>query len=149
MNGAKASVFGQGDYIYFAPNTFNSVSIYSTSGVQDYLVGSNGGITLNDAEVDATGDGDYFYFGGTSTATVHGSNETFAFRSSMGEATINGFSASDVIQFGSAYYSSWQALSGHITQSGADAVISFDANDSITLTNYKASDLTAASFKFV
>ena len=62
--------------------------------------------------------------------------------------SIGGFVASDVVQFSSADFANWQALSGHIAQSGADVVISYDANDKVTLTDYSASSLTAANFKF-
>ena len=50
--------------------------------------------------------------------------------------------------FSSADFANWQALSGHIAQSGADAIITFDANDKVTLTNASAGSLTSANFKF-
>ena len=43
----------------------------------------------------------------------------------------------------------WSTLQSHITQQGADTLITLDADDVITLTNVQASSLTSAQFKFV
>ena len=77
-----------------------------------------------------------------------GSDENFFFQAAIGQATISGFVSSDVIQFWSADFANWQASSGHIAQSGADTIITYDANDMVTLTNTSANSLTSANFKF-
>ena len=149
LNGAQASVVGGGDYIYFAAGAGNAVSIYLTLGVQDHVVGSNGAINLTAAETSVTGDNNYLYISRTSVASLQGVNEVIAFQAAIGMAAINGFDVSDVIQFSSADFASWQALSGHIAQAGDDVVISYNANNSVTLKGFSASGLTSANFQFV
>jgi len=148
LNGAQASLLGHGDYVYFSAGVHNAVSLYWTYGVDDHVFGSSGSINLAGAQADVHGDRDYLYLTGASTAAMTGSNENFVFQAAIGQATIGGFVSSDIIQFSSADFANWQALSGHISQSGDDAVITYDAKDSVTLTNYSASSLTAANFKF-
>jgi hypothetical protein len=148
LNGARASLVGHGDYVYFNSDAYNGISLYGTYGVDDHIVGSHGAINLTSAQADVQGDGNQLYLSGASTAAMTGSDENFFFRAAIGQATIGGFVASDIIQFSSADFADWQALSGHITQSGDDAVITYDANDKVTLTDTSASSLTAANFKF-
>ena len=148
LSGARASVLGGGDYIYFTAGIANGVSLYQTNGVDDYVFGSNGAINLTNAQASLNGSGDTFYSSGVSAADVaSGGDETFAFAAAIGEATIGGFASSDVVQFSAADFNNYQALSGHIAQSGDDVVITYDANDKVTLTNYSASSLTSANFK--
>jgi hypothetical protein len=148
LNGAQASVFGGGDHIYFAQGVANAASLYQTNGNDDFVVGGNGAVTLTDTQASIDGGGDVLCLAGASTAAMMGTNDTFVFQPAIGEATIGGFVASDVVQFSSADFANWQALSGHIAQSGADVVISYDSNDKVTLTNASASSLTSANFKF-
>lgn len=151
LNSAQVSVLGGGDYIYGGggvANPVNAVSVYQTNGNQDFVFDVNGGINLTNAQASIYGGGDVLYLSGASTAAMTGANETFVFQAAIGEATIGGFVSSDVIQFSSADFANYQALAGHISQSGDDAVITYDANDKVTLTNYSASSLTAANFKF-
>ncbi len=148
LNGAQASVFGGGDYVYLAPGAANAVSLYQTNDVDDHIVGSNGAINLTSAQADVQGDGNHLYLSGASAATMTGANETFVFAAAIGESTIGGFASSDIVQFSSADFANWQALSGHIAQSGDDVVITYDSNDTVTLTDTGASSLTSANFKF-
>jgi len=53
------------------------------------------------------------------------------------------------MQFSSSDFANFTALSQHMTQSGANTVITLDANDTVTLTGVAATNLTASQFQFV
>jgi hypothetical protein len=57
--------------------------------------------------------------------------------------------ASDFFQFSKADFGNFTALQAHMTQSGANTVISLSASDAVTLLGVQESSLTAAQFKFV
>jgi hypothetical protein len=64
--------------------------------------------------------------------------------------TLSGFDASDTLHFSGGHWASFSALmaSGDVIQSGADTVVRLDANDVLTLTGVKATQLTASAFAF-
>jgi hypothetical protein len=62
---------------------------------------------------------------------------------------INGFASTDTLQFSKLDFASWSALHSHMSQSGANTVITLDATDTVTLTNVAMTSLTASEFKFV
>ena len=65
-------------------------------------------------------------------------SDTFVFKPGFGKDLIMDFApagtAHDVIEFTTSLFPNWNALQGAITDSGQGAVITFDANDTITLT---------------
>jgi Ca2+-binding RTX toxin-like protein len=65
-------------------------------------------------------------------------SDTFVFKPGFGKDVIMDFSpagtAHDVIEVTTSLFPDWNALQGAITDSGQGAVITFDANDTITLT---------------
>jgi hypothetical protein len=52
------------------------------------------------------------------------------------------------MNFSKSDFADFQALQGHMQQSGANTLISLDANDAITLTHVALSTLTASQFHF-
>jgi hypothetical protein len=121
--------------------------------------GSNSTVTL--------GNGNDTVFGGTNdiltigngqnqlvaapgdTWTVGHGQDTFAFNPGFGNNTITDFNTSrDVLQFNPALFANYAAAMPDIKQLGANTVITYDANDTVTLTGVTASHLTASNFKF-
>jgi hypothetical protein len=79
--------------------------------------------------------------------TVGSGHDTFAFNAGFGNNTITDFNTShDVLQLASALFPNYAAVMPQ--QVGANTVITYDANDTITLTGVEASHLTASNFKF-
>jgi Ca2+-binding RTX toxin-like protein len=75
--------------------------------------------------------------------------DTFEFDSQFGNVTITDFDASqDVIQFNPALFANYSAVIASTQQNGANTVITFDANDTITLTNVATASLSPANFTF-
>ena len=70
------------------------------------------------------------------------------FHNSFGNLTVEGFDATDTMNFSKSDFADFQALQGHMQQSGANTLISLDANDAITLTHVALSTLTASQFHF-
>jgi hypothetical protein len=127
----------------------NLVSLYATAGVADAINGSNGAINMTNAQTSATGNNNSVYFYGNNTLTANGTSDFFVFQSPIGLNTINGFDPTDTLQFNASDFANWNALLSHMSQSGADTVISLDPSDTVTLTGVTAANLTAAQFKFV
>ena len=149
-NSAQAYVVGGGDTIGFSSGSGNVVSIYNTAGNWDTVDGSNGTVFLTNSAATINGSGDTMAFYGSDAATATGNADLFAFASpSFGLSTINGFNSSDTMQFSKSDFASFQALQQHMSQSGANTLITLDASDQITLTNVTASSLTASQFHFV
>jgi hypothetical protein len=57
-------------------------------------------------------------------------------------------SSRDVLQFSSALLMNYAAAMADTKQVGANTVITYDANDTVTLTGVEASHLTASNFRF-
>ena len=80
--------------------------------------------------------------------------DTYSFGALFGNDVIATFTAGnglthDFISFSKPVANSFAGVQSHMTQSGTSAVISFDANDTVTLLNVSTSSLTANDFKFV
>ena len=78
-------------------------------------------------------------------------SDTFAFQQGFATTTINNFDPSnDVIQFNPALFANYNAFINptHTQQVGANTVITYNANETITLTNVTASSLSQTNFKF-
>ena len=78
------------------------------------------------------------------TVVGSGDNDTFVANTGFGQDTITNFNAAtDVIQFNYALFASCSAVigAGAISQVGAKTVITFDQNNTVTLTNVAANSL--------
>ena len=80
--------------------------------------------------------------------TITGTNNTLVFGASFGKDTITSFVPSDYVQFAAADFASWSALQSHITQSGANTVITFNTSNTVTLVGVTASSLLSSQFHF-
>jgi hypothetical protein len=79
------------------------------------------------------------------------SNSNFpVFNSGFGNNTITNFNPGhDVIQFNHALFTNFAAVMAHTQRVGANTLITYDANDEITLKGVTASSLHSSNFKFV
>ena len=106
------------------------------------------------ANVLAGGAGNDILKGGAGNDTLAGGigADTFAFSSGFGKDTITDFDTSqdsqDVIQFNPALFANYSLAMGHTQQVGTDTVITFNANNTVTLANVIASSLGPTNFKF-
>jgi hypothetical protein len=150
LTSAQADVTGGNNTVYFSGGTGNVASLSSTAGFADALTGSNGTVNIASADASVSGSMDTIAFSGNSTASLVGSNDHLNFAQGIGGAdVINGFGSTDAIQLSKMDFANFAAMSSHLSQSGANAVITLDASDKITLTNVTASSLTASQFSFV
>jgi uncharacterized repeat protein (TIGR03803 family) len=149
FNNAQANVSGGGNTINFLGASGNLVSLYATSGVADAVNGLNGAINMTNAQASATGNHNSVYFYGNNTLTANGASDFFVFQSPIGLNTINGFDPTDTLLFKASDFADWNALLSHMSQSGADTIISLDPFDTVTLTGVTAANLTASQFKCV
>jgi Ca2+-binding RTX toxin-like protein len=103
--------------------------------------GSNDGTTVGNGQnqlVAAPGD----------VWTVGNGQDTFTFNAGFGNNTITDFNTSrDVLQFNHALFANYMAAMADTKQVGANTVITYDANDSVTLNGVTASHLAASNFK--
>jgi hypothetical protein len=146
--GAQASIVGGGDTITFS-GSGDWASLYSTSGNWDVVNGSNGEILLTGAQTSVAGSGDVMAFSGNDTVTSNGGGNLFEFSAALGLSTINGFDSSDTMQLSKSDFANFHGLQQHMSQSGANTLITLDASDQVTLTNVIASNLSTSEFKFV
>src|SRR5436305_7896932 len=88
---------------------------------------------------------------GASTATEIPTNasfhDTYIYGQSMGVSEIAGFSTHDAMQLSRTDFADLQTLFNHMSQVGADTVISLDASDQITLANVQKSSLSQSQFR--
>ena len=149
LTSAQASVIGGGDAIGFAGGTGNAVNLSNTAGAWDSVWGSNGTISVNSAQATVNGTGDTLHLSGTSTVAANGGSDAFVFGAAIGTEVINGFASTDSIQFSATDFASWSALQSHISQLGANTVITLDSTDKLTLMGVTATSLTQSQFHFV
>ncbi len=77
-------------------------------------------------------------------------HDSFVFTGSFGLDTITNFSPlHDNIVLAQAIFANFGAVQSHMTQVGANTVITYDPADAITLTGVKTSSLHASDFHFV
>ena len=146
---AQTAVTGGGDGIVFYGGSGNAASLYSTGANADTVTGSNGTISLSSAQATVTGTGDTLDLSGTSAVTANGGSNAFVFGAAIGTEVINGFVSTDTIQFSASDFANWSALSSHMTQSGANTVITLNSSNTVTLDGVTATTLTSSEFKFV
>ena len=121
------------------------------------LSGLGGNDTLNGvAGIDTLsgGAGNDRLIGGAGDDSLDGGagTDSFVFDKGFGKDTITGFVASgaahDTIDFSTAVFASFAAVHSHMTQSGANVIITLDSADTITIKNVTVASLTAADFSF-
>ena len=79
-----------------------------------------------------------------------GGNDTFVFKPAFGLDTINDFHpGQDTIDLDHTLFADFAAVQSHLTTAGANTVITFDANDTITLVNVAPANLHATDFHFI
>jgi hypothetical protein len=146
---AQASFIQGGDTIRLLNGADDSLKILATGGVADNVYGSNSTISVIGSQATINGSDDVIKMFENDAVTLNGGSDHFIYQAAIGDDAVNGFSASDTMQFSAQDFASWSALQGHISQAGANTLISLDANDAVTLNNVTAASLSAAQFKFV
>jgi Ca2+-binding RTX toxin-like protein len=118
----------------------NSRAWYRGSAENDTISGSAWNDTLS---------------GGAGNDSLTGSsgNDVFVFAPSFGKDVITDFVAgsgtADLIEFDDAVFADLSAVLASATQVGADTVITYDADNTITLKNVTKTNLHADDFRFV
>ena len=107
------------------------------------IISLAGGSTLT-----ANGANDNITLQGSSNVMLNGSYDNFALHPAFGLDVINGFSSTDTFQVDQALFTDWANLLAATSQSGADTIITADANNQITLKNVMASSLNQSQFHF-
>lgn len=119
------------------------------SSTADTITGGAGNDTLNG------GQGADILIGGAGNDTLVGGtqSDTFVFAANFGRDVVSDFVAGagtdDVMQFDHALFADFNAVLAAATQDGANTVITYDANNTITLTNVAVASLHANDFIFV
>jgi serralysin len=112
-------------------------TLYGNFGVASTLVAGSGADILS-----ATGAADTIMTGGAGA-------DTFAFPNAMGHDEVTNFgTGKDTLQFNASLFSNFTAAMNAASQSGANTVFTFDANDTVTLDNVAKSSLAASNFHF-
>jgi len=98
--------------------------------------------------------GDDKITGGAGDDTMYGGSgkDTFRFFAGFGHDTIGDFRANgddDVIEIDHNLFADFNAVQSHVAQNGNDVVITLDADNSITLNNVNAGQLTDLQFHFI
>ncbi len=112
----------------------------------DQLKGGAG----NDVITGGSGDDDITGGAGDDVVTGGSGSDNFHFAAGFGHDTITDFGASDpdLIWFASGVFADFDAMMAHTVQSGADVVITVDADHSITLSGTNLASLAADDFRF-
>jgi Ca2+-binding RTX toxin-like protein len=141
INSTIALGNGNGDVVDDSPGNGNNM-ITLGNGNDTVYAGANETIGVgkgNDQLVAAPGD----------LWTVGRGQDTFTFDAGFGANTIMDFNTShDVLQLAAALFPNYAAVMADTQQVGANSVITYDLNDTITLTGVAASHLTMSNFKF-
>jgi len=126
VSGAHGSTISGGTGSYVLDGSAGNMNVTASSGTQ-WLVG---------------GPGD--------TLTAGNSADTFIFPPSFGKETINNFNtAHDTIDLPQSVVANFAAVAADMHASGANTVITLDANDAITLSHVAVADLHAQNFHFI
>ncbi len=148
LSAAQAAILG--GYNTINASAGSTMSLYNTNGHGDVVNGSSDALYLTSAQAVLNGSADNVFLSGQSTLTLHGNFEALNFAAQIGIDVIGGFNATDVLHLSATDWTSFAALkaSGGLFQSGADAIVKLDANNSITLLGVQASSLISGEFKF-
>ena len=95
--------------------------------------------------------GHEWLYGGPNDTLIGGNGrDNFVFAPNFGNQTIEHFDPKhDVITLSSNSFADYAAVHADVHSSGANTVISFDADDTITLANFSAAHLHAHNFHFI
>ena len=151
LTNAQASVVGGGDTINFDGSASDSVSLYGTNFNGDTVNAVNGSITLDSALAAIVGYNDTIYMNGASVAietlTNSAGHDTYVYQQASGDSAISGFTSRDAMQLSQAQFGTVQNLfNNFISQSGANTIITLDANDQVTLLNVQKATLSPSQF---
>ncbi|RAK61427.1 hypothetical protein DJ021_17265 [Phenylobacterium hankyongense] len=133
----------------------NSSDVLMGNGGADTLHGNNGADLLyggagNDLLLGDNGSDLLDGGAGNDTLTGGNSPDAFVFSQHFGLDTITDFdSKNEVITMSRSTFSSFNDLKAHAVQSGANVVITHDADEVLTLLNVKLSALNSGDFLFV
>jgi Ca2+-binding RTX toxin-like protein len=90
---------------------------------------------------------------GNDTLTGGGASDIFVFNVGFGKDTITDFTAGagsvDVIQLNTSVFANFAAVTAAATQVGSDTLITYDANNTLTLKNVAMSSLHQDDFTFI
>lgn len=169
-SGADAMSGGTGNDVYIVDNPTDAVIEAAGAGFDTVFATVNytlqagseienlraypgsGGLTLTGNELNNT------VIGGAAADTLNGGAgndtltgglgaDTFVFDLGFGHDTVTDFvPGQDVIKFDASFFDDFAALLTHTTQVGADAVITVDADQSVTLTGVSVASLHASDF---
>jgi Ca2+-binding RTX toxin-like protein len=136
---------------------FTAIEKFQLTGFADRFVGASADETIyagagNDTLLGNAGNDFLDGEAGADSLTGGAGIDTFAFdQTTFGKDIVTDFTASagDLLQFSSSTFAGFAAVQSHMSQVGTSTVITFDANDTVTLQNVTASSLTAANFHFV
>ncbi|SCB38997.1 beta strand repeat-containing protein [Rhizobium hainanense] len=114
-----------------------------------YVGGTNGNDTIA-----GTSGNDLILTGlGSDTITGGGGNDVFVFKPDFGRDTITDFSAGagvgDILEFDNSLFVDFEAVLAAAAQIGKDTVITYDAENTITLKNVALSSLHEDDVRFV
>ena len=137
---------GAGDVVYIGGNG-------QTAAVTDLVSGAQAtSLSVHESDgsrVDVDGGSALVTLGVNDTLGINGNNNTLAFARTTGSASVWGFNTTDHIQLSAGDFVSYSYLLGATRQSGADTIITIDANDQIVLKGVVASSLSSSQFSFV
>jgi serralysin len=147
LNSAQSVVQGGGDALTLSDSGGSAATLIDTDGSADTVNGANSLLYLNGSQASVIGNFATLVMTG-GAATVLADSDSFVFQAAFGQDTISGFNSTDTIQLPAADFASWNALQSDMTQSGSNTLITFDANDVITLVGVTAANLNQAEFSF-
>jgi hypothetical protein len=142
LGSAQASIYGGDDTVDFWNGSGDVASLLNTGGDWDTVTGSNGSsgtVYLSSAQASIYGGGDTvdFWSGAGNVASLSGADYSILFQQqAFGFDTVNGYNSADSLSFAIADQGRLA-----ISQSGANTLITLDANDVVSLTNVLASSL--------
>ncbi|HJQ56168.1 MAG TPA: hypothetical protein VJ890_04640 [Vineibacter sp.] len=124
----------------------------SAGNGNDTLSGGNGNDSLDggaDNDALSGGGGNDILVGGMGNDQLTGGNldDTFVFGPSFGHDVVTDFS-NDRIMIDQTLFANFAAAMSHAEQVGADTIITYDADNSITLQGVTASNLQSSDFLF-
>ena len=127
------------------------------NGLGNVIYGNAGGNELdggagNDTLIGLAGDDTLIGGSGNDYLDGGAGHDVFVFAAGFGKDIIKDFAptgaSSDVIEFSSDLFDDFSEVMSHATQSGADVLITLDADTTLTLANVKLAALATDDFRF-
>ena len=140
LSHANADVTGGGFTVNETGVDWIAIGGNGAGGATDVVNGSGDTTTTHSASnVTIVGSHDTVDVGVRNALSLEGANDVVNLQELFGDMSLSGFAASDVLQLSKIDFADFQALQSHMTQSGANTLITLDAHDVIKLTNVAAS----------